>query len=179
MTCKPGSVGPGFPGVMAIPLRAVSPRTLSNQPGRLASKPAWVAPRRPYLVLLPVGFAMPAPLPEPRCALTAPFHPSPPADRKQPFGLPGSSRGRPICRRGVCSLLHFPWGRPRRLLAVTVFRWSPDFPRRLQSGHNHQCSCTAGRGPIGGGAAIQSTGAAYVRAKWPGVKPPPASEGAA
>ena len=31
--------------------------------------------RRPYLVLLPVGFALPAPLPAPRCALTAPFHP--------------------------------------------------------------------------------------------------------
>src|SRR5690242_20138165 len=33
--------------------------------------------RRPYSVLLPVGFAMPAPLPQPRCALTAPFHPYP------------------------------------------------------------------------------------------------------
>lgn len=31
--------------------------------------------RRPYSVLLPVGFTMPVPLPEPRCALTAPFHP--------------------------------------------------------------------------------------------------------
>jgi hypothetical protein len=30
---------------------------------------------RPYLVLLQVGFTLPAPLPEPRCALTAPFHP--------------------------------------------------------------------------------------------------------
>ena len=33
--------------------------------------------RRPYSVLLPVGFTMPAPLPETRCALTAPFHPYP------------------------------------------------------------------------------------------------------
>ena len=31
--------------------------------------------RRPYSVLLPVGFAVPLPLPEARCALTAPFHP--------------------------------------------------------------------------------------------------------
>jgi len=31
--------------------------------------------RHPYLVLLPVGFAMPLPLPVARCALTAPFHP--------------------------------------------------------------------------------------------------------
>src|SRR5882757_9253928 len=32
-------------------------------------------PCRPYSVLLPVWFAMPSPLPETRCALTAPFHP--------------------------------------------------------------------------------------------------------
>src|SRR5262245_21759074 len=31
--------------------------------------------RRPYSVLLPVGFAVPLPLPAARCALTAPFHP--------------------------------------------------------------------------------------------------------
>ncbi len=30
---------------------------------------------RPYSVLLPVGFTLPALLPGPRCALTAPFHP--------------------------------------------------------------------------------------------------------
>jgi hypothetical protein len=30
---------------------------------------------RPYLVLLPVGLAMPLLLPEARCALTAPFQP--------------------------------------------------------------------------------------------------------
>src|ERR1043165_5086509 len=36
---------------------------------------ARTSPRRPYSVLLPVGFAMPSPLPETRCALTAPFHP--------------------------------------------------------------------------------------------------------
>src|SRR5262249_50857632 len=33
------------------------------------------APRRPYSVLLPVGFAVPSALPQARCALTAPFHP--------------------------------------------------------------------------------------------------------
>jgi hypothetical protein len=32
---------------------------------------------RPYLVLLPVGFALPPLLPEARCAFTAPFHPFP------------------------------------------------------------------------------------------------------
>src|ERR1700710_2166332 len=34
---------------------------------------------RPYSVLLPVWFAMPFPLPDPRCALTAPFHPYSPS----------------------------------------------------------------------------------------------------
>ena len=33
------------------------------------------SPLLPYLALLQVGFAMPALLPRPRCALTAPFHP--------------------------------------------------------------------------------------------------------
>ena len=30
--------------------------------------------------------------------------------------------------QAVCFLWHFPWGRPRRPLAGTVFPWSPDFP---------------------------------------------------
>jgi hypothetical protein len=56
----------------------------------------------------------------------------------------------PIRRPAVCFLWHFPWGRPRRLLAVTVFRWSPDFPLAegypTASGHpvNWPASC-AGR----------------------------------
>lgn len=38
--------------------------------------------RRPYSILLQVGFAMPFPLPGPRCALAAPFRPYPePASR--------------------------------------------------------------------------------------------------
>src|SRR3954469_4198733 len=41
---------------------------------------------RPYSVLLPVWFAMPFPLPDPRCALTAPFHPYSP----RPFPSPAS-----------------------------------------------------------------------------------------
>jgi len=32
---------------------------------------------RPYSVLHPVGFTVPAPLPGPRCALAAPFRPCP------------------------------------------------------------------------------------------------------
>src|SRR3954447_22450065 len=49
----------------------------------VARKLAWPSPAacaagaadHPYLVLLPVGFAVPLPLPAARCALTAPFHP--------------------------------------------------------------------------------------------------------
>jgi len=32
--------------------------------------------------------------------------------------------------KAVCSLLHCPWGHPRRVLPATVVPWSPDFPRR-------------------------------------------------
>ena len=39
-----------------------------------------------------------------------------------------------MCAWAVCFLWHFPWGRPRRLLAGTVFPWSPDFP--LRTGQN-------------------------------------------
>jgi hypothetical protein len=46
----------------------------------------------PYSVLLPVGFTMPVPSPDPRCALTAPFHPYSPSQlallrRSRPEGL--------------------------------------------------------------------------------------------
>lgn len=70
---------------------------------------------RPYSVLLPVGFAVPPPLLEARCALTAPFHPCRP-------------------KPAVCSLWHFPWGHPRRALPGTVDPWSPDFPPRRPFG---------------------------------------------
>src|ERR1700742_2823762 len=46
----------------------------------------------PYSVLLPVGFTMTAPLPDPRCALTAPFHPYCLARRKR-FVLCGTFPG--------------------------------------------------------------------------------------
>jgi len=42
---------------------------------------------RSYLVLLPVGFSLPPPLPAARCALTAPFHPC------RPPGVPGRTGG--------------------------------------------------------------------------------------
>ena len=84
--CKPGSVGrranpprdghsSGTPLARRLqqPTRTTGPRHKSR-----------VASRRPYSVLLPVGFAVPLPSPEARCALTAPFHPC-----RHPCGLGG------------------------------------------------------------------------------------------
>src|SRR5216683_7453470 len=70
--------------VTAIPLERRLPGASSNLPGRQdpdidpGTPPPLArrrAPRRPYSVLLPVGFAVPLALPQARCALTAPFHP--------------------------------------------------------------------------------------------------------
>jgi hypothetical protein len=77
-----------------------------------------------------------------RCALTAPFHPYRP--RLAPW-------------EAVCFLWHFPWGRPRRPLAATLFPWSPDFPPpRDTTGHNAHRSAAAARptdtGHMGAGA---------------------------
>lgn len=48
----------------------------ATNPGDRPKKPYEVAfTRRPYLVLLPVGFTLPLLLPVARCAFTAPFHP--------------------------------------------------------------------------------------------------------
>ncbi len=68
----------------------------------------------PYLVLLPVGFTMPLPLPATRCALTAPFHPYPSA-KNQTGGLfsvalslgsppPGITRHRVPMEHGLSSV---------------------------------------------------------------------------
>ena len=76
--CKPGSVWPAAQpaNVTAIPLVRRLPGASSNLPERLVrTDPRIAPPRRSYSVLLPVGFAVPPPLPETRCALTAPFHP--------------------------------------------------------------------------------------------------------
>jgi len=62
---------------MAIHLGRPLPDASRDLPGRRrGNPPAGTSPaRRPYLVLLPVGFTLPPPLPAARCALTAPFHP--------------------------------------------------------------------------------------------------------
>ena len=119
--CKPGSVplsgspegGDGHSSWTLVAERLVRPtRAAARRPARHLGSLRNAC--RSYLVLLPVGFSLPPPLPAVRCALTAPFHPY----------------RRPACRGGlaVYFLWHFPWGRPRRALPGTVPPWSPDFP---------------------------------------------------
>src|SRR3546814_19979957 len=67
-----------------IPLGAASRRRSSDRAGRRVGHASRRCRRAlPYLVLLPMGFAVPFPLPEPRCALTAPFHPCRPLARRR------------------------------------------------------------------------------------------------
>src|SRR4051812_30118859 len=45
----------------------------------------------------------------------------------------------------VCSLWHFPWGRPRRPLTGTVSPWSPDFPHPQPFGFAGAAARPAGK----------------------------------
>jgi hypothetical protein len=65
--------------MMTIHLEHLLPSASRNQPGWQGRKSLIFLRKshHPYSVLLPVGFAMPLPLPAARCALTAPFHPYP------------------------------------------------------------------------------------------------------
>ena len=81
--CKPGSVL-AFRRWMAIPLGRPLPSASRDRPGRRRGNTAAGCPAcRPYLVLLPVGFAVPLPLPVARWALTPPFHPCLPSNAKK------------------------------------------------------------------------------------------------
>jgi len=75
-----------------------------DQPEGARENPLW--PGRPqtpsYAVLLQVGFSVPALSPTRRWALTSPFHPYRPE------------------RAAVYFLWHFPWGRPRFALRITL-----------------------------------------------------------
>ena len=67
--------GRGWPFIWDA--RRRTPRATDPSGGAKArpAAPAMLAACRSYLVLLPVGFSLPPPLPAARCALTAPFHP--------------------------------------------------------------------------------------------------------
>ena len=86
-TCKPNSVRrrPGLaapaPAEMTIPLGPPLLTGSSDLPGSVdrTGRPNGRSHAPPYLVLLRAGFCLPRLLPAARCALTAPFHPYPPA----------------------------------------------------------------------------------------------------
>jgi len=83
----------------------------------------------PYLVLLRVGFAMPAALLQQRCALTAPFHPYPAHSRKSVCEQDALSR----MSGAVCFLWHFPSSGLESALPDVIRHtalWSSDFPPR-------------------------------------------------
>jgi hypothetical protein len=124
--CKPGSVRPAAQtaNVTAIPLVRRLPGASSNLPERLARTDLKLAPQRhSYSVLLPVGFAVPFPSLETRCALTAPFHPYRDQNTTQP-------RRSVLCGTVPEASLRLRGGNPRRTLSGTVRPWSPDFPPR-------------------------------------------------
>ena len=145
--CKPGSVprppARRRPGrAMAIRLRTpVAGRLVATNPGGGRKQP-WgrEAPARPYSVLLPVGFALPPPLPGARCALTAPFHPCPPA------GEPAAGRF------AFCGT--FPGVAPAGRYPAPRFRGARTFlPRRMRrrrpSGRlTRHAECEAAGGPL-------------------------------
>src|SRR5690606_10589631 len=107
-----------------VAARLVQPTRVAGLETGLAPRARARTPGHPYLVLLPVGFALPLLSPVARCALTAPFHPCPAGSEEPPSA--------------VCFLWHFPWGRPRRPLAATVFPWSPDFPPPAPDRHKRE-----------------------------------------
>src|ERR1044071_768443 len=77
---------------MAIPLGRSLPNASRDRPGRRRGNTAAGCPAcRPYLVLLPMGFAVPQPLPVARWALTPPFHPylRRPSDLRRTLGSGG------------------------------------------------------------------------------------------
>ena len=117
--CKPGSVWrvtpPRRPFIWDARCRA--PRATNpgggpgNGPGATSSHPlAWP----PLFGFAPGGVCRAAPVASRAVRSYRTLSP-----------LPDSSEELPSA---VCFLLHFPWGRPRRPLAATVFPWSPDFP---------------------------------------------------
>ena len=74
--------------------------------------------RNPYSVLLLAGLAVPSTSPPTRCALTAPFHPYLPEERRFAFcgAIPGVAPGGrypPPCRRGARTFLDRRNGRGR------------------------------------------------------------------
>ena len=119
-TCKPNSVrlaaGRSFLwATHYCGAQATYPEVVAHRAG---TRPA-EAEIPPYLVLLRVGFALPAALLRRRCALTAPFHPY-----------------LSLAARAVCFLWHFPSNRLEPALPDVIRHTalrSSDFPLSYDS----------------------------------------------
>jgi hypothetical protein len=104
-----------------IHLGRALPRGSSSQPGDLTRHRRDTGtgyPWSPYLALLRMGFTVPPPFPEERCALTAPFHPYHRSTRGRSvlcgtFPRVAAAGGYPACRLSRSPDLP-PGPRPRR-----------------------------------------------------------------
>jgi hypothetical protein len=81
--------GDGHSSGTFVAERLARPTRAAARKARPAAQAEADAACRSYLVLLPVGFTLPPPLPAARCALTAPFHPCRPPSPKGRNGLGG------------------------------------------------------------------------------------------
>ena len=124
-TCKPNSVclaaGRSFLwATHYCGAQATYPEVVAHRAGtRPRRSPKACQEIPPYLVLLRVGFALPAALLRRRCALTAPFHPY-----------------LSLAARAVCFLWHFPSNRLKPALPDVIRHTalrSSDFPLSCDS----------------------------------------------
>src|SRR2546426_4649026 len=158
--CKPNSVTRS-PGLAIIPLVPRSPSGSSSRPGDGPREAGWAGPPpSPFSALLRMGFTVPPPLPEGRCALTAPFHPCRPeaiaAERRSllcgTFLRVAATGHYPACRPyGVRTFLpdrsgrsHSPLGRANSNRSVQGFRFA--------SSSNHRTHSSTSTGDSGVGA---------------------------
>jgi len=98
----------------AIAGRLEQPTRVAGLETRLAPQACHLRARPPLFGLAPGGVCRAAPVARRAVRSYRTLSPLP-----RGSGEPPSA---------VCFLWHFPWGRPRRPLAATVFPWSPDFP---------------------------------------------------
>src|SRR5262249_53702395 len=90
--------------------------------------PGDCSPRRPYSVLLPVGFAVPLRLPATRCALTAPFHPCRGRSRGGPFSVALSLRSRRLRDDSPADVIRHRMSMEPGLSSPATFRSLPERP---------------------------------------------------
>ncbi len=103
---------------MVIPLGRPLPDASRNPPGRQRGS----APGRLPAHAVPIRFCSRWGLP------CRPCRQGRGALLPHPFTLTETPSSEDQGASAVCSLWHFPWGRPRRTLSGTVLPWSPDFP---------------------------------------------------